>query len=179
MKFTFERKIIGLVIVFGILTAAVIGGVIWPTTSFIRDLDADTNNLKTYLEQRYDNTRRLRVSLRHMSEIREKVNGYDRHLVQAHDELSVITELEKIAAARTVVQKIENSNLDTPHDQLRLSLLVTGSFSDVLNYLVDLERMDYFINPETLVLSQDQTEGKPEANNQTSLRLTVSVYVIR
>ena len=146
---------------------------------YIRTTKRDTNELKNYLEERYNNSRRLRLSLRQIGELKTNVGAYEAHLLRAGNELELITLLEKTASEHNVSQKIDSSNLDTAsQDALTLSIGVSGTYAQILQYLQALERLPWFLNPEFIQLTPGEASPNSTEEAPASLRLMLSVYVV-
>lgn len=176
MRLGQEQKTISIVAAFTLVVLIIILGVIRPAVMHIISIDRDTYDLRVYLKKRYERTLNLRSSLQKMDKIKEEIGLFPAHIFHATDDLKLITLLEDIAAKNKVSQKITASNFDNKtQQQLDVSLLVTGDYSNILKYLVDLENSDYFINERQLQMSMI---FDPATRSETaSLNLDLTLYV--
>ena len=182
MRLNIEKQTIILVGIFSTIIVAIILGIILPTVKYIKNLNQETAALKEYLERKYENTANLRSSIKKIEEIKNVVNGYSQYFFEPGDELYLITTLENIANKNKVNQKIENSNLDQPNQEMvKMTLTINGEYERVLKYLADIERIDYFINIEKLQLAAASLKhGEVNVSSTpTNLYLDLSLYEIK
>lgn len=179
MKLTLEKRTLLMIIIFALLTIAVIAGVIIPTVRSIQKAVTETQELRVYLEKRYERITNLRTSIKKINGIRAQVSTFPNHLFSRGQELELITTLEEMAANNNVTQKISKSNLDRLTDnRVTLSLNVTGSYARVLRFLTDLETLPYFLNITKLQLSYTATRLSQVGDEPPiSLNLDLSLYV--
>ena len=80
------------------------------------------------------------------------MTDYDRYIFHSGNELNLITDLENIAIKNKVAQKIESSNLDNiTNNTVVLTLKTSGTYSNVLNFLADLENYNYFLQMKKIL----------------------------
>jgi Tfp pilus assembly protein PilO len=91
------------------------------------------------------------------------------------EELNFITDLEKTAARNNIEQKITFNNLEVVEDidgakAIPISLYLTGGTREIMSYINDLEKLDYYVNITRISLSANgaSSEGK-HAGEQTYL----------
>lgn len=180
MKLNLEKRTLLIIGLFALLTIAVISGVIIPTVRSIQKAVDDTQELRNYLEQRYERIANLRTSIKKINQIRAQVAAYPDHLFTRGQELDLITTLERLAAKNNVTQKINSSNLGKLTDnRITLSINITGSYPQTMRYLADIEALPYFLNVTKLQLTSAATRfNQAGPNNQpASLNLDLSLYV--
>lgn len=165
-----------MVIILLVVCAAIILGVILPVVRKIRALNSQTAQIRAYLEQKYENTRHLRATKQKIEDIKAGAEQYPNFLFKAGNELTLITALEDIAAKNKIKQKIENSNLDKiTNQQIRLSINAEGSYLNLLNYLADIENVNYFLNARQFNFTPGANAA--DKNSPASLRLELSLFV--
>ena len=110
-----------------------------------------------------------------MEKIKSKVQLFPQHIFRRGDELKLITALENIAAKNKVSQKINGSNIDKVNaPTINISLSISGKYSNVLNYLADIENMRYFISaPQAQMYSTVDPSSKTET---TYMNLELALY---
>lgn len=179
MRLNLEKQTIITVGIFSGIIFLIVLCVIIPTGTYIKRLNDETTTLKNYLEKKYETTSHLKSTIKKIEEIKLVVNDYPQYLFKHGDELALITALENIANKNKVTQKIQSSNLDQPSsDLVKVSLAISGDYEKTLNYLADLEKLNYFLNIEKLQLTS--AENKQNMNTSTvptNLYLDFSLYV--
>lgn len=179
MKLNFEKQTILTIAIFTGICVAVIGGVILPTMNYIRRLNIETEQLRTYLEKKFENSRHMRTAVSRVEELKAVVSDYPQYLYQTGNELELITTLENIASKNKVQQKIANSNLDQKNiKKIEISINVNGDYKNVLNYLTSIEASKYFLNVEKAQLTTSgASPNDTTATKQANLYLEISLYV--
>jgi Tfp pilus assembly protein PilO len=179
MHLNIEKQTIVTVGIFSGIILLIVLGIIIPTARYITRLNNETATLKEYLERKYEATTHLRSSIKQIEEIKLAVNEYPKYFFKPGDELALITALENIANKNKVTQRIENSNLDQKaSESIKVSLSVNGKYEKTLNYLSDLEKLNYFINIEKIQLtSAGLKPGESASSTLANLYLDFSLYV--
>lgn len=176
MKLNHEKKIIAILSLISIITVAIILGIIWPSISYIKNLEKDTTSLRDYLEKKYEHTKSIRTSKQKIEEISSAVSQYSDYMFFHGDELKLITLLENLAATNKITQKIDNSNLDKINgDTINISLTLNGDYTNIIKYLSALEKENYFFNISRMQISSAYS---PQNNNPeaTIMNLDLKIY---
>lgn len=121
----------------------------------------------------------LRDNLQQIKDIDEDISIYKKYLFTKGNELELIEDLENLAIANKVTQKIVTHNIDNKGSEiLEITLSVDGLYSNAIKYLYDLENYDYFINIERIELLPKITSISETSPNNPSvnLRLKISLY---
>ena len=173
-----ERKTIIILSLFFVIILVVIFAIILPTIQYIKDLNDDTGNLKSYLEKIHDNTHSVRISKAKIEDIKKQTADYDNYLFYHGDELKLINILETIASNNKVIQKIDNSDLGSAGSNLiHISLTLNGDYQNLLQYILDLEKSNYFIQIEHLQLSPFVNLQDSSDLNLSAMKLDLILYV--
>ena len=176
MKSTVENRTIAMLTLFSVIIITVVLAVIWPTISYIKRIRQDTYELRAYLERKYESVANLKRSAKKIDELNDETLYFGQYLFRRGDELKLITALENLAVKNKVTQKIESSNLDKiTGSRLTLTLALSGPYTQVLNYINQLEKINYFVIIEGLQLSPASTLTGP--TNSVNARLNLSLYV--
>lgn len=151
--------------------------IILPTVNHIGELDKDTYEMRLDLEKKYEHNRNLRTVLKELEKAMEATSNYNNFIFKSGQELQLITQLENMANKNNVIYRVNNSNLDNITNQrLTLSLNISGTYNNTLNYLADLENFHYFININRLYLIPLQDRLNPNNTSTVSMDLDFSLY---
>ncbi len=178
IKLSIEKRVILFVVFLGFITSLIIIGVIIPTIQAIQETKDQTYALRLFLEKRYERASHLKASAKKITEIKTATEHFPEHIFKHGDELRLITMLENTATDAGVDQKITASNMDNlgPFDhELHLTLTITGTYTRVLSYLINLEKGLYFFNVQRLTMTP-RTEATAPAN-LVNLQLDLNLYV--
>lgn len=182
VKLNLRNKIILSIVIFFIFIFVVIYFVIFPS---IRDIRSIRNNIelqRTDLERKYVKGQSLRKLSEKLEKSEEKIHVLDQVFIGKEDGLKFITTIEGIAGKNNINQKI---NLlpaiatDNGYSQLvPLQLFPQGNFNQLLNYLVGLETLNYYINIKSLDLSSDSraASGEEKSLGNVSLFIAADTY---
>lgn len=176
MKLTFEKRIIITLAILFLCIIGIIFGLIIPAVRYIRSADNSTYNLRLYLERRHERSISFRTAVQRYEKVKNQITDFDAYIFHNGQELELITSLENTAQKNKVKQQIINSNLDKPANQkITISLAVSGDYHDVLNYLVDIERLKVYLTVNRLQLAKG-TDPDTRAG-VAILNLDLSLYV--
>ncbi len=171
------KKPIALVIALSAAILLITLGVLLPAVSYIKKTAKESQELRNFLEQKYQQSLRSHISRKKLAEIQETISDFYPFLFNQGEELKLITYLENLAAKHDLIQSISGSNLDTANNsRISIALNLNGSYTNVLKYLNELEISNYFINVERLQVSPVFPRGS-DAPSGASLSLTLSLYV--
>ena len=146
MRSLFERKILFTIVGFIILGFFIGGVIIYPTYSYIKQLDRDTYNLRLTLERKNEQATTYRFAIRQIEKLKDNMPSFAEHLFYNGNELGLITTLETLASSHNVTQRINSSNLDSiTNSKISISVSVTGNYNNTISYLNGLEHLPYFI----------------------------------
>ncbi|MCX6781792.1 MAG: hypothetical protein NTW66_01585 [Candidatus Magasanikbacteria bacterium] len=126
------------------------------------------------LNKRNLSTENLRESLARIKTVGARIDNIDKYLFTAGEELSLITDLENIAAKNKISYKVASSNLDNyQNNRLDIILNVDGPLSGIIKYLSDLESYKY-------VVSIQRIEFAPSGslNQENSSQINVNMRLI-
>ncbi len=176
MKLTFEKRIIITLAILFLCMVALVVGLIIPAIKYIKSADSDTYNLRLYLEKRHERSISFRTAVQRYEKVKDQTADYAAYVFHRGQELDVIKALENIAGQNKVQQKIISSNLDKPANQkITVALSISGNYTDVLNYLVDLESLKIFLTTNRIQLAKGTD---PDTRAETTiLNLDLSLYV--
>ncbi|OGH94179.1 MAG: hypothetical protein A2538_01425 [Candidatus Magasanikbacteria bacterium RIFOXYD2_FULL_41_14] len=169
MRINFVTKTKLIVAAFTLVTAGIIFGTILPTTNTIKTISQQTDDLKTFIEKKYQGAIKQRQSTEQINETKFEADRYAEHIYHKGSELQLITYFENMASKNNLTQNIQAPNLDKPENKIiNISLSLNGSYSDTLQYLSDLESAPYFF-----VINQLQISNASERQKQSSTILSM------
>ena len=178
MKSTKEKKVLILIGGGFLMAIAIIALILMRTIRSIHQANRQVYELRLYLEKKHSRSVNARTAIKQVEAIKDSMAGLEKFLYRRGDELRLITLLEDLSNRHHILQKIIASNLDTPSNhRVSMTLNLTGSYLNILEYLQSLEKADYFISINRLHLSSFVDRNKQNADPQTSLDIEFSLYV--
>jgi len=178
MTLDLTKKIIAWVGALSLLALIIIFGIFVPTLSYIKKTADESYKLRVFLEQKYEQSLRSRITRKKLGEIKSSAVNFYPFLFKSGDELKLITFLEILSAKHNIAQTINNSTLDKTggNRTANISMSLGGSYANILKYLAELEASDYFIYINQMQLSPAFTRSG-ETTPTTNLNLTIELYV--
>ncbi|MFH0891988.1 MAG: type 4a pilus biogenesis protein PilO [Candidatus Falkowbacteria bacterium] len=147
-----------------VLTCLIIYFLIAFTVNDIKNLHLAIVAQKLDIEKQADTAQSLSVLSEKLKTVEPQMEKLDYIFINKNRELEFITTLEEAAGKNNVTQKI---NLTPPtgqkkdvYDKTALSIDAQGSFADIMNYLAELEALNYYFNINLLDLNY-QTSDSP------------------
>lgn len=178
MHLTLEKRIIAAIIALASVAIAIVFFIIWPTINHIKEMDKTTEDLRLYLEKKYERSLNVRATLKQVDAIKAEMVNAPKYLFHTGDDLRLMVALESVAKKNNVEQNVANSNLNNPATQnILIALTVTGEYDNVLKYLADLENMPYFFSVNHLVFSPTVQTGSDPKIPLFTMNLDISLYV--
>ena len=178
MALDLTKRTIILVVALSLLALIIIFGIFVPTLSYIKKTSDESYKLRVFLEQKYEQSLRSRITRKKLEEIKNSAANFDPFLFKSGDELKLITFLETLSAKHNIAQTINNSTLDKIGGarMASISMGLSGNYNDVLKYIAELETSDYFIYINQMQFAPAYTRNG-EATPITNLSLTIELYV--
>jgi len=151
--------------------------IIIPRVEFIREKGREIVDRRRFLEEQYIKAKNFRENNQNMELVDEDINKLDEVFVAYDNDLEFIETLEKVALENKVDQKIsldsKKSEEEQEFEKIRLEILSEGSFLNVVNYLISLETLSYYINISSLdIYKLDQQT----INNEEELSSSGKVF---
>lgn len=153
IRLTIEKKVLLVIATCVAVVIAIVAFIIVPFVRRINDLNRQTYDLRVYLEKKHQRAVNFSLAIKTLEKIAPQTTDFANHIYHSDDALKLITALEGIASADTVTQKINSSNLDSNNPIVTLSLQASGNYQNVLQYVRDLEALDYFLTIRKVQLS--------------------------
>lgn len=168
-RLTLKQSTSVLIICISTVVLIVLAVVIIPSMSKIKTLETDIRQIQQELDGRYERTKRLRRSLRELSEIKVQVQKFKDAKIERGSELAIITQLEKLADKHTINQTL---NVSFSSNAYTFSFLNHGSFSDQIAYLKALEQLPYYVEIKQISWNKQNNSGE-----KITTRFDAKIYV--
>ena len=152
-KFSLRKKIIINLFASLAVILALLFFIILPTIKKINQIGYEIEAQRVELEKKFIKAQNLKQLSKNLNEIKFELAKLDQVFINKDNELEFITALEKIAAANKIDQKINFGNEDKIYKKIPIQLLTQGNFADQLNYSLNLESMNCYINIKSLEIS--------------------------
>ncbi|MBU1164075.1 type 4a pilus biogenesis protein PilO [Patescibacteria group bacterium] len=156
-----KKFIIYLVIVI-IIYVSIIFFVIIPTTSDIQAISDQIYNERIDLEKRYKKGQLIKQLVEDFRKIKPQQDRLELIFVKESEILNFVTSLENLANNNNIdlsikLKEIENTNNIA---SMPLDLTIGGSYQNVIAYLNDIEKQDYYFSIDSIrINSAGQTAG--------------------
>ena len=138
-----------LLVIFGLLYFIII-----PTIADIKSMSGEIEEQRIDLEKKYIKGQSLKKLSDNLKSIELKLDLLNQLFINKNRELEFITTLENRASLNRLNQKINLSSPQVDDNQdfhkADLQLLLTGKFTRLLKYLLDLESLGYYTNIKSL-----------------------------
>jgi Tfp pilus assembly protein PilO len=149
-----KKKIIITLFTNSLVIFLIINFVIIPRIRFIKESSKEIIDRKVFLEEQYIKAKKFRENNEEMEVVDEDIQKLDKVFVSHDNDLQFIESLEKTALDNNIKQKIllgsvQNSK-DNEFEKIILEISAEGNFKNMMNYLISLETLDYYINISSL-----------------------------
>ena len=160
-KIGLKQKAIMLFVSFTVINCLIVYLVILPTIKTIKNQSDLIVVQKIELEKRMSRVNNMANLSEKLKKVEPKKDTIEQTFINKNRELEFITTLEGIAEKNNVVQKInlesvkpgEQSYFKTP-----LNINASGEYNSLLNYIINLETLKYYINIKSLQFSSAQDQ---------------------
>lgn len=178
MTIDLTKKVILRVGGLSLLVLIIVLGIFVPTLSYIKKTAKQSYELRLYLEKKYEQSLRSRITRKKLEEIKKSTTNFESFLFKTGDDLALITFLENLSTKNNVAQSISSPNLDKIGNNriVTLSIGLSGDYKNILKYLADLESSNYFIYMTQMQFTPTYARSG-EILPDTKLSLTAELYV--
>jgi len=158
-----KTKIIISIIIFVISIFSIVFFIVVPSIKDIRKIKNDIKDQQIDLEEKYLKGQSLRRLSTKIKQVEEEIKVLDQVFVDKHNGLDFITALENIANKNNITQKLNLVSPDEIDEDViiknNIQLSSKGSFDNIVNYLLDLEALNYYVNINRLEISSSKRDG--------------------
>ena len=152
IKFGIKQKIIILTLIAIFFTLSLGYFVIFPTVKDMQDIRNRIIVEKEDLEFKYKKGQHLKKVMEEYNSIKPHREKISMVFVKKGSEIDFITqiisEFEKISGQYHLEPKIQNinTNEEGPEESLTLKIQLTGDFIDMLHFINEIEKLDFYFN---------------------------------
>ncbi|MBI4812031.1 type 4a pilus biogenesis protein PilO [Candidatus Falkowbacteria bacterium] len=179
-----KRKIIVNAILFLLVVGALTYFIVMPTIKDIKKMRQEIEAQKIDLEKKYLKGQNLKKLSGDLKKIEPEIERLDRVFINQNRALEFITTLEEKATRNNISQKInlanpQNMKENQLYKKMPLQISTEGEFLNQLNYLINLETLDYYINIKSLELSAAQSRpagSEGNAGGNMSVLISADTY---
>lgn len=160
--------------------------VILPVVDDIKLLRAEIINQKIDLEKKLSQEKNMSKLSDKVEKIEPRLESLNEIFIDINRQLEFITTLEGTADRHNVSQKIafdpSSGTRELNYIKAPLNITAQGSFNDLINYLVEIEKINYYINITSAnftaqnIRASNQQPGDSGINTPVSLSLTALTY---
>ena len=172
------KKIIIIITITLVVIASILLLVILPTIRDIQEINKEILFEKKGLETKFLSGQYYTKVYQDFKAIEPEINKIQGVYIKKGEELKFITDIENISDAHGLEQKITRLNAITDNDKknletLTLDIRLTGGFTQIMNFLSDLESLKYYFNIFNLSLFSTS-----DTKNQIKATILGRVYII-
>ena len=147
---SFKKKFSYLGLIFLGASLLIVYFVLTPTLNKIKTKRAEIVTQKIELEQKLTKEKNMASLSAKVRKIEPFVDRLAEVYINQNRELEFITTLEGIASANNISQSLnlslDNSNPASGYSTVPLTINASGTYNDLLAYLISLETIKYYIN---------------------------------
>jgi len=163
MKFQQRNIIITISLI--IICVTVSTFLIYPSVFGIISISKEIEVERAGLEERYQEGMSIKRVYADYENIKNELSLMNSAILKVGEELKFITSLENIARDNNLTQKLDMDADSVKQFEgyqiMRISLSLNGSYEDLMNYLIQIEKMEYYINIDSIEMSG----GQPNTSN--------------
>lgn len=136
---------------------------ILPSIDEIKKIQAQVALEKNDLENKLSRGQSTKKLTDNLKKIEPKIESLDNIFISQERVLEFITALEELAGKDSINQKInlalESSTKSDNYNKTPISIDAEGGYGNLITYLSDLEKINYYINIKNLTISAADAEG--------------------
>lgn len=137
--------------------------VIIPNISDIKKIGENIMQRRIDVENKYRKGQKLKKMAENLKIIEPQIEKLNQIFISQNDALKLATSLEEMAEKNNIKQKINLLTAQkTPfnnYQKMPLQIYIEGNFIDELNYILNLENLNYFLNIKILEITAGKDEG--------------------
>ena len=178
-KTNIQRKIMFSSLIFAIMLVFAFLFVLIPIIDKITQTKILVSNLKIEIINNQEKEKNIDQLTNKLKMIEPQIEKLNNVFVTSNHELDFIIAMENFADKNNVIQtlNITPPTIDNKNNKLQeapLELNIKGSFSDIYNYLNDIESMDYYFSIEEFSLGSTNMPGEKKID--ANLHLLGTTY---
>jgi len=164
IKMNTKQKIIAIILIVSLICLVIVYFIIIPTTENIKKIKNEILTQKINFEKNLDQNKNITQITEQLKIIEPELKKFNNIFINQSQELEFITILEGIANQNKMVQKINLApGQNKKNYQItKLNISLSGSFLNLINYLSDIEALDYYINIYSIDINKGQSTRTTE-----------------
>jgi len=163
-QISLKKKITILLALFPLVMAAIVFFVVIPSVNDIKAIKNEIEEQRIDLEIKYKKGQSLKKLSENLKTVEPQIAKLDKIFINEDTALDFITTMEKIANDNRVAQNMNllssKSAKKNGYKKMPLQITAKGDFVNLLNYLIDLEALDYYVNVNSLEMTSFEQAGK-------------------
>lgn len=183
-----RNKIILTLFINSLVILLIIHFIIIPRAMLIEETGKDIINRRLFLEEQYVKAKNFRENNKEMELVDSDIQKLDDVFVSYDNDLKFIETLEKVAIDNKINQKISLGSVkneeDSEFEKITLEISAEGSFLNIMNYLISLETLNYYVNVNFLDISSSNSQivnnellgNKPSASHKVICKIIADTY---
>jgi len=188
-----KQRIAVLLAAFGVVAGVIFVLVIFPTINDIQNLRDRIISQKVDLEKKLQKENNMARLGEQLKKIRPEMERFENIFVKESRKLEFITTMEGIADKNNVNQQMDIRFSDKAnknyYSKIPVKLSLGGSYRNLMQYLVELETLDYAFNIDSIKLSAQgggparsrrpgrlQGSNNPSVPGNMSMTLSATTY---
>ena len=188
----FKKKFTYLGLIFIAACLLIIYTTLNPSIDAIKIKRTEIVTQKIEMEQKLNKEKNMSNLSAKVRKIEPQADRLASVYINQNRELEFITTLEGIASANNVAQSLnldlDKSNTSSGYNTVPLEINISGSYNNLLAYLISLETMNYYINVTNWQFSSSgnkisgssmldsDNQISPQLSESYNLRLTANTY---
>lgn len=183
-KLSLKKKIMIANAVLLTMAAAIIYLVIWPSIADIKRMRDDIHGQMVDLEDKYQKGQSMKKMNENLKIIEPKLEKLDQIFISKNREVEFVTAMEDLAGRIGVEQRLNlgaaQQARDKAYQKMPITIGLSGSFTQLINYLAELESLSYYINISAIDLASGGSRRNAVTNdgggNLVSMNISAFTY---
>ena len=173
-KYSLKKKIIVGPIIFLAIIGSIVFFIIMPSVNSIKHIKEEVEMQRIDLEKKYIKGQSLKQLKENLKKIKPELETLNNAFIIKGNELGFITTLENA---------FKNLDESQALQKIPLNLSLKGNFTNLINYLLDIESSHYYINIDSLEIPSASAKSfisnKNSADdNSVSMAISANIYWI-
>ncbi len=145
---------------------------VYPNFKKIKSLSQEIRNYYIQLEKLYQEGQLLQNVVKDLKLIEPRIDELSKSLISKNEELDFITTLEKLADDNQINQELRIGSYQETQDKtykiLPIQLAIQANFSQLINYLIQINKLDHYININYIVISRTDNNSQIMASMEAN-----------
>ncbi len=156
-----------------------------PTIEDIKQLRINIANTKIENNRAIEKGKNINNQADKLKTISDQIETLNNVFIKQNRELEFITHIEGVASKNNVEQSFDLKNIpdytQSTFITIPIIIKIKGGFSNVMDYLIDLETMSYHLNINDIQITKSSNQGRSNfnetQNNQVDNHETITMNI--